>query len=122
LNHGEGLDINPMEKVDCGASWKEKGGEKVGQRNGYNISRLLVEIRTGRHLIRRQMAAKLDCSPNYVYMIESGLRLPSLSITLKLETFGYNPLWLKSLWVRDYMTYQKSRILNKLDLESCERG
>jgi transcriptional regulator with XRE-family HTH domain len=73
-------------------------------------------MRTGRKLSRKTVAESLDIAPNYLYMIESGLRIPSINLTLKVgHYFDVNPEWLKSMWVRDFVSVVEAKLQEHIE-------
>ncbi len=72
-------------------------------------------MRKGRRLPRSRIADSLGVSANYLYMIESGLRLPSLDLTLRIGVyFGVNPEWLKLMWVRDCVNLIEAKLYEQI--------
>jgi DNA-binding XRE family transcriptional regulator len=73
-------------------------------------------MRTGRKLSRKTVANAVGVSDDYIYKIESGLRVPSIDLTLKIgHYFDVNPEWLKSMWVRDFMTVIEARLSEHIE-------
>jgi DNA-binding XRE family transcriptional regulator len=68
-------------------------------------------MRTGRKLSRRTVAEALDVAPNYLYMIENGLRIPSIDLAMKIaEYFHANPNWIKGMWIHDFLSVVEARL------------
>src|SRR4030043_1895915 len=80
------------------------------------ISRWIHSMRTGRKLSRRTVAESLGIAPNYLYMLEVGLKVPSIKLTLQIGNyFGVNPEWLKEIWVRDFVSVIEARIREHIE-------
>ncbi len=59
------------------------------------------------------MAHKLGISTNYLWMIETGQRFPSLKLSSALATVsGANPRWIRSLWINEAVA-RKQLLLNQ---------
>jgi len=59
------------------------------------------------------MAYKLGVSTNYLWMIESGERFPSLKLSIGLAmAAGANPHWVRSLWINEAVA-RRQLLLNQ---------
>jgi DNA-binding XRE family transcriptional regulator len=62
------------------------------------------------------LAGLLHVSSNYIYMIEAGRRLPSFEFCLRFAAlFSINPPWIKSIWLRDYITHIEYKVKDRLE-------
>lgn len=81
------------------------------------IRRLIRQMRSGRQMTQSALAKKLHVTPNYLYLLESGHKFPSLNLCLHLARFfGFNPNWIKCLWLRDYLIWTEAKVRTKLDI------
>jgi len=80
------------------------------------IPRLIYSMRRGRNISQARLAKMLHVAPNYIYMIETGRRLPSFQFCLRFASlFSMNPSWIESLWVKDYITQAEAKIKDRLE-------
>jgi transcriptional regulator with XRE-family HTH domain len=74
-------------------------------------------MRTGHHLSQTDLAKRLQISPNYLYMIEAGIRLPSISVLQRFSVaFEMNLQFLKQYYLNDYLTQVEIKIKRKLEI------
>ena len=81
------------------------------------IPRIMRMMRLGRKMTQTALAAKLLVTPNYIYLLENGRKFPSLKFCIRFaEYFEMNPNWIKTAWLRDYVSWVRVKMESRLGL------
>lgn len=60
----------------------------------------------------------MGVTSNYIYLIESGHKLPGVKFCLCLaDFFGINQTWMKRAWLKDYLACLEEKVKKKIGLE-----
>jgi transcriptional regulator with XRE-family HTH domain len=71
-------------------------------------------IRTARGITQRQLAKKLKVSPNYISLVESGRREPSLTLRKNLAAALHIPVAMLFMWQGEPKVGVQARVVDRL--------
>jgi transcriptional regulator with XRE-family HTH domain len=81
------------------------------------LSRIIRTIRLTHHLTQSQVAERLGVTRDYISHIESGRKVPSLTIVDHMaQVFDYNPYYLKRAWLADMVSQFEEKLKVKSGL------
>ena len=80
-------------------------------------ARLIRSFRLGRHITQKQLAFNLNIRENYLWQIENGQKLPSVTIILRFASiFQISPTFVKRVWLEDYVSLVEQHVKRNLEL------